>query len=366
MVFDRAGQRDLIIVNPSAQVLIVASEPGRSNAIASPLEALGLTVTRSDLPNQAAELIKSNRPALVVVVLVSEQCASDLTRVVAAARSSTIPTLAIVDATSHLADLVQGYDDWMLSSAIPTDLPIRAQRLVDRPTGSRLPAVDPRFLALVVHDLRTPLNVINLTIRAIGQSVPSPSPDFEEDLTFLHENSKQIERMLAQLGDYCRLVESEDRTTAVEFETRRFLTDFLEEKLSKRDSEHKSVRLELGNDAPAEVALDPNRVRLALQHALANAVAAAGDAPIKLRSRGPAGRWTIDIVVDKAPPPTTTAIPLQSHVFERMIGSPAERRGLDLAIAARVSELFGGSARLEVEPGVRSIISLDWPVRLAT
>lgn len=250
--------------------------------------------------------------------------------------------------------------------AIALELPIRAQRLIDRPTDATMPAIDPRFLALVVHDLRTPLNVINLTIRAIGQSAPNPSADFEEDLSFLQENSKQIEKMLAQLGDYCRLVESEQKPASIEFETRRFLTDFLEEKQSKREPEFRSVRLEIAADAPIEVALDPNRVRLAIQHALANAVSAAADAPVKLRSRGPADRWTIEVVVEKAPPPTATATPLQSHVFERLIGSPAERRGLDLAIAARVSELFGGSARLDVEPGVRSVISLNWPARLTS
>ena len=42
----------------------------------------------------------------------------------------------------------------------------------------------------------------------------------------------------------------------------------------------------------------------------------------------------------------------------------AERRGLDLAIAARVTELFGGTARLEVEPGQRSALILEWPERL--
>ena len=346
--------------------MIFATEPGRAGTIASPFEALGYAVSRHDQPHLAAEIVRRERPALIVVAEVAENPSAAFPRLAESARRLSIPTLAIAEAGPGLAELVNGYDDWLTPAGLETELAIRARRLIGRSAEPQTPAIDPRFLALVVHDLRTPLNVFNLTIRAIGQSVPSPSPDFEEDLTFLQENSKQMEKMLAQLGDYCRLVESEQRPSAVEFETKRFLTDFLEEKLSKRDSEFKSVRLEIGNDSPSEVALDPNRVRLAIQHALANAMAAAGDAPVKLRSRGPSGRWTIDLVVEKAPPPTVTAVPLQSHIFERMIGAPAERRGLDLAIAARVSELFGGSARLEVEPGTRSVITLDWPARLPT
>ena len=346
--------------------MIFATEPGLAGTIASSFEALGFAISHHDQPNLAAEIIKRDRPKLIVVVEIAGNPVAVFPRLAESARRLSIPTLAIAEPGPGLAEVVHGYDDWLTPAAVETELTIRARRLIDRSAEPQTPAIDPRFLALVVHDLRTPLNVFNLTIRAIGQSVPTPSPDFEEDLTFLQENSKQMEKMLAQLGDYCRLVESEQRPSAVEFETKRFLTDFLEEKLSKREPEFKSVRLEIGGDAPSEVALDPNRVRLAIQHALANAVAAAGDSLVKIRSRGSSGRWTIDLVVEKAPPPTVTATTLQSHIFERMIGAPAERRGLDLAIAARVSELFGGSARLEVEPGTRSVITLDWPTRWPT
>lgn len=344
------------------RVMIFAADPGRLVAIAPSLEALGLVVSHHNQPTIAAEILHRERPALVVVVEADGAGPSAFPHLGEAARRLKIPTLAVAEPTSPLTE---AYDDWVAPGAIAAELPLRAGRLVRRPVDDNIPMVDPRFLALVVHDLRTPLNVINLTIRAISQSTPNPSPDFEEDLSFLQENSKQIEKMLAQLGDYCRLVEAEQRPAAIEFETRRFLTDFLEEKQSKRDSEFKAVRLEIAADSPVEVALDPNRVRLALQHSLANAVAAAGDAPVKIRSKGPDDSWTIEVIVEKAPPPTVKSIPLQSHVFERLIGSPAERRGLDLAIAARVSELFGGTAKLEAEPGTRSIVALQWPARLA-
>ena len=343
--------------------MIFAIEPSRAVAIASTLEAAGYLLTQHDQPNIAAEILHRERPALVIVAEGGSLPGSTFPHLQEAAGKMRIPTLAVLATGQSPRDLGAGYDDWVSTANLLGELPVRAHRLISRPADATIPAIDSQFLALVVHDLRTPLNVINLTIRAIGQSNPTPNADFEEDLSFLQENSKQIEKMLAQLGDYCRLVESEQHPAALEFETRRFLTDFLEEKQAKRDSEFKAVRLEIAADSPVEVALDPNRVRLAIQHAVANAVAAAGDAPIRLRSRGPAGRWTIDVIIDKAPPPTTAPTPLQPHIFERLIGSAAERRGLDLAIAARVSELFGGSARLDVEPGTRSIISLDWPTR---
>jgi hypothetical protein len=55
---------------------------------------------------------------------------------------------------------------------------------------------------------------------------------------------------------------------------------------------------------------------------------------------------------------------LRGDSFERLLAIAAERRAVDLAIVARISELFGGSARLQREPGSSSSIILDWPVRL--
>ncbi|MDR3634415.1 MAG: hypothetical protein P4L84_11470, partial [Isosphaeraceae bacterium] len=54
---------------------------------------------------------------------------------------------------------------------------------------------------------------------------------------------------------------------------------------------------------------------------------------------------------------------LRSQAFERLCGTAAERRGMDLAIAARVTELFHGSARLDVAAGGTTLV-FDWPERL--
>ncbi len=351
-------------MNPTVRIMIFDADRGRGARLAALLEVQDFKATHHEQANLAVELLRRERPDLVLVFEAGATEPGGFPRLRESSQGMKIPTLAVVEDAADLEGLVDGFDDWVRLGSVEVELPNRIRRLLAQPPDLKVPAIDPRFLALVVHDLRTPLNVITLTIRAVGQSVPNPSPEFEEDLTFLFENAKQIEKMLAQLGDYCRLVESERQPSAVEFQTRRFLSDFLEEKQSKRDSEFKSVRLEFAPDSPEEVALDPNRVRLAIGHALANAVVAAGDAPIRLRSKGPAGRWTIELVVEKPPPPTISSTKLQPHLFERLIGSAAERRGLDLAIASRVSELFGGSARLDVEPGIRSMIVLEWPARL--
>jgi signal transduction histidine kinase len=366
-------------------VLVFAEDRDRASALARVLEessAIGDSKTiltfhdlKGDLVHSAGlQELRSGLPALAIVVE-TDRSKVAFPGVAELARQKGVASLLVVDGAGDPASLTsraRGYDDWVELDAIDRELPARVAVLLDgldrRARGEgegRFSMIDPRFLALVVHDLRTPLNVIGLTIRAITQTVPDRSAELDEDLTFLKENAGQIEKMLSQLGDYCRLIEGESQISAAEFDPRRFLADFLEVHRSRPGVDAPPVKLELAESGPVEVSLDQNRVKLAIQHCLANALNAAGKSPVKIRSSGDGDRWIVEFIVDKPPPQTVVSRTLRPDVFERLAGSAAERRGLDLALAAHVSKLFGGTARLDVEPDRRSTIVLDWPRRLA-
>ena len=360
LVFDPDPERAASIV-----ALLEETQPWTADGTSGP--AFEVTA-QGPGPSAGVREIQGGRATLAVVVEAGGP-AGAFPGLVDLARKQGVATLLVVDTDvdpKELAGRVRGYDGWVAFDSLGRELPARVADLLHRlgTRPNRLPTIDTRFLALVIHDLRTPLNVIGLTIRAITQTVPNRSAELDEDLTFLQENARQIEKMLAQLGDYCRLVEGESQVSAVEFDPRRFLADFLEDRQRRPGTEPTPVRLEWTDSSPSEVALDPLRVQLALQHSLTNAINAAGEAPVRLRSSGEPGRWVVEIIVDKPPPQTVASIQLRPDRFERLGGTAAERRGLDLAIAARVSEIFGGSARLDVEPGRRSSVVLEWPDRL--
>ena len=77
---------------------------------------------------------------------------------------------------------------------------------------------------------------------------------------------------------------------------------------------------------------------------------------------GHGDRVLIRVITEETSSRDLKPVDLRGDSFERLLPVAAERRALDLAIVARVSELFGGSAHLEVEPGQFSTILLDWPV----
>jgi signal transduction histidine kinase len=222
-----------------------------------------------------------------------------------------------------------------------------------------------KFLSLVVHDLRTPLNVIGLTLRLIDQAVPKDDTDVAEDLTVLHENVAQIERMLVYLTDYCRLLDDSVGLRREVFDARRMLAEVAEERhLHEPKTQDSVVQIDVKPGCPGEVELDPFWARLAARYAISNALAAADGGPVHVAVGGSAERLVIECGVDRPAPASVRPARLRSDSYERLFGTVHERRGLDLAIVARVSELFGGTTRLDVFDGQGTSVVLDWPTKL--
>jgi signal transduction histidine kinase len=325
----------------------------------------------------ASQPLRKELPGLAIVVE-ADASKPSFPGLVELNRQLGVPTLLVIDPSGDptaLAARVRMANGWMALEAVERELCGRVASVLDGHKSTtqhvgQFPATDPRFLALVIHDLRTPLNVITLTIRAITLTMPERSAELDEDLTFLKENAGQLEKMLKLLGDYCRLVEGESEVSGMEFDPRRFLSDFLEKDRSKLGADALPIRLELADSSPMEVSLDQKFVEMALHNALANALNAARETreskelPVKLRSSGRGDRWILELIVDKPPAPNVVSTPLSPDLIERLSGSHPERRGLDLAVVAHISKLFGGTARLAVEPDRRSTIILDWPQRL--
>jgi len=352
---------------PRLLVLDLAEGTSDSSAIAMALESSGYHVVPAGSGGEALEVLRGTRPALAVVAEGGVGSSGRIAEIRATARTAGIPLLEVLEADTDLEARLASLEtvnDWVVRGCAPEELAARVARLL-HPS----PPFDVPFASLVVHDLRTPLNVIGLSMRMIEQALPRNDPEVEEDLRFVEENLRQIERMLSQLSDHARLFDRGLTLTVHAFDPRRLVDEILENRASlaaRRGWKGSPVQLAVEDTCPKEVTLDQGRARVAIEYALINATAAANDQPIRLTLRGGphAQRWIIETAIDRPPPASVTSIELHPYGFERLCGCAADRRGMDLAIAARISEIFGGSARLEVVAGRGTTIILDWPAQL--
>jgi len=354
------------------QILMAGVGPNDLPELTTVLEKQGYRVRRTRDASEAEALVRFESPS-VIVVAGEASVPARAAGLRAAARSRGIPLIDVVGPNTDLQSLADRHgdaDEVVFQNQLLAELPARIGRLTRRarreakPARDAFPALDSRFFSLVVHDLRTPLNVIGLSLRMVNQTVPKGDPDLEEDLRFIDENFKQIERMLTQLSDYCRLFEAEPHFSISEFSPQRLVHEIIDGRLLKSGGHQPAVRLDVDPTCPDEASLDAQRARLAIQYALLNAIAAAGEATVSVAMRGSPDRWLTEIRVDKPAPSSVKTLVLGPNIFERLCGTAAERRGMDLAIVARISELFGGSARLDVLEGQGSVLTLDWPTQI--
>jgi len=364
---------------PGSGVIVCGPDDDRVAGLVRQLGERG----RPAAPVSAAEAATVVRKGGVKLVILDESRGGgpsdpDAAGVRSAALERGLPLLLVVGDDepdpAGLAARLGAADDWVAHGRFEAEGAVRASRLLapksDTAAGGTAKATgvpaDSQFFALVVHDLRTPLNVIGLSLRMISQAVPKGDPELDEDLRFVEENFRQIERMLTQLSDFYRLFEVEGPLVPTEFSPRRLVEDLLEARTTKAKGKPTAVEVENREGEPGEVALDPLRARLALQYVLTNATASADGGVIRLVSGGGPDRWVIEVAVDQPAPSSVQSIALTPTSFERLCGFAAERRGMDLAIAAKVTELFGGTARLDVREGRGTSVVLDWPARLAS
>lgn len=219
---------------------------------------------------------------------------------------------------------------------------------------------DPRYQGVVVHDLRTPLNVIQLALRMLGDSPALRDTETAEDLAMIRSNTLEIERMLVHLIDFSDLPATSAGLALDTFDVRRLLDEVVEE---FRNRHAVNVQVDV-QGAPTEVTLDYLRVRTAFSKVLANVEAASMGSVIRIGLHGGPNRCVTSFRLDVPPRDSVSSHEIDPAFFERVLGTAAERRSLELSIASKISKLFKGVARLEAVPGQGTSVVLDWPSRL--
>ena len=236
-----------------------------------------------------------------------------------------------------------------------SQLAAQAQAALDgeraaRADAERLSARKDEFLAIVSHELRSPLAAILGWAHMLRRR--GSEEEFERGLDVIEHSVQVQSRLIEDLLDMSRITSGQLRLDIRPVEARSFIDAAVETVRLAADAKEISIRKVLDLAVPP-VAGDPTRLQQVMVNLLSNAVKftpAGGSVEVALRAAG--GRADISV----SDTGTGIAPDFLPHVFDRFRqGHPATNRrqgglGLGLAIVKHLMELHGGEVRAQ-SPG---------------
>lgn len=204
-----------------------------------------------------------------------------------------------------------------------------------------------RFLAMVGHDLKSPIAAVESYLHVMKAGIPGPLTDKQKNIV---ERSiirlRELVALINDLVDVSRLEAGQIPMEVVRIPLEPTIEEALE--ITKAEAEQKGLRVktELASPLP-QVFADRRRLQQVLVNLLTNAVhytAAPGE--VILRVRATDGRALFEVI------DTGVGIPTEDlpHIFEEFFRGhnvEAKGSGLGLSIAQRIVEYLGGNIWVE-------------------
>jgi two-component system sensor histidine kinase BaeS len=219
-----------------------------------------------------------------------------------------------------------------------------------------------QLLADVVHELRTPLSIIQGNLEAWRDGVVAPTPD---EISPVHDEAVLLARLITDLRDLS-LAEAGQLDLAKEPADLGALTAAVVESYRQRAASQDVTITFLAGEGPLLASADPARIRQVLRNLLDNA--------LRYTTRG----GSIDVGVEATPPSSITVSVRDTgsgispedlpHVFEHFFKADRSRdrshsgSGIGLAIVKQLVEAHGGTVRAASQPGVGSRFTFTLPV----
>lgn len=220
------------------------------------------------------------------------------------------------------------------------------------------------IVAIVSHDLRTPLQSLSLGIDAIRLGLESgrTAEELGKTTDRMRRSVASMSRLLDDLLDVSRIHDQKLRITPQRTELDALLADVREQ--HQPIAAAKGLRLRVEGASGLVVEADPARLTQALANLVSNAVRHTEGGEVVLSASPRAGG------VRLAVRDTGSGVPreVQSKLFERLYQSDGARRGalgLGLYIVRGIAEAHGGAVGVESEPGRGALFFLDLPARSA-
>jgi signal transduction histidine kinase len=222
-----------------------------------------------------------------------------------------------------------------------------------------------RFLASVSHDIRTPVNAINLMAEVIRRAVDNPAlaPQVPHLAQRLQANALALVELVSDVLDIARFDVGKIELQETEFALTELLAD--EHAQLQPLAAEKGLTLELESpDRPLWVRADRVKLSRVIGNLIGNAIKFTEAGTVRVSAAVGSERQVLIRVADTGP---GIAAESQSFIFDEFaqLRNPARDRemgtGLGLAICKRLVEVMGGTISVESTPHKGSTFTVMLP-----
>ncbi|MCE9596667.1 MAG: response regulator [Spirochaetia bacterium] len=223
------------------------------------------------------------------------------------------------------------------------------------------------FFASMSHDLRTPLNAIVGTLQLFDQS--NLTPEQRRQTGTISNGAEFLLQLVNDILDLSRLEAGKMELTETNINLRSFLEQTVGLVAGQALLHGNKLELDISPRVPANILVDPFRLRQVLLNLLGNALKFTESGRIGV-SCGLAGRQSESIILDFAVSDTGIGIPeaMLPLIFEQFqTGARVQTRnaagsGLGLFIANQLVRLLGGALGVHSEVGKGTEFNFKIPV----
>lgn len=218
------------------------------------------------------------------------------------------------------------------------------------------------FVALVSHQFRTPLAVIDSSMqRILRKGAAMSHGEIRERAQRVRERVKNLTTLMQATLDSMRLDSGEVLARPTECDLAAELNEARARQLEANP--RRRIQIEIGEEVPARFTSDPLLLQQILANLLANAISYSPESELViLRARAASGRLRISVIDHGIGIPEQEQEMLFQPYFRASTTRQVRGIGIGLHLSQSLASILGGSLSCESTQGIGSTFTLDLPL----